>query len=77
MKFQVCYRDDRGEACSLISVNLISLHKLFILQDLTCEFIFRKVMKALSRLAAEMTVVTVPTDRAKFSNMGLPCSSKH
>lgn len=75
--FRFVYLDARRQACSLISANIVTLHKLFILQDLTCECVFQKVMKALSGSAAEMTVVTVPAHRAKFSNVGPPCSSKH
>lgn len=77
MKFQVCYSDARGKAHSLIFAKPILLHKLLIFRDSTCEYVFREVMKALSGLAAEMTVMTIPTDRAKFPNMGLPCCSKH
>lgn len=77
MKFQFSYCEARGQTCNFISANIVSLHKLLMLQDLTCECIFRKVMKALSALAAEMAVVTIPIDRAEFSNMGHLCSSKY
>lgn len=76
MKFQASYCDARYMR-NFISANIFSLHKLHMLQDLTCECIFRKVMTALSALAAEMAVVTISIDRAESSNMGLLCSSKH